>query len=316
MAKQRLDVARRDMFNEFFTRLEDIEIELEHYDRHFKGKVVFCNCDDPKQSNFWKHLRTHFKRLKMKKLIATSFTNVPNYAYFYDGKREWKEKLRDDEESLIPAERTGDFRSAQCIKYLQEADLIVTNPPFSLFREYMAQLVKYKKKFLIIGSLNSVFFKEISPLIENGKIWLGTKQKYYMKLIVPKQFVLKNKNFNYDEKGNAIANVSMVMWFTNLSHKQRNQELRLGKKYKKEDYPKYDNYNAIEVGEVKNIPRDYYKPMGVPITFLSKHNPKQFEIIAFSAGLGLKSPDGKNTDGFFLNGKKKFARMLIRRIKK
>jgi len=231
-----LHKAKKAKNDEFYTQLKDIENELKHYEEYFKDKVVYCNCDT-EESNFYKYFTNNYTKLKLKGLHRTSY-----------------------DEGI-------DFRSNESIAILKECDIVVTNPPFSLFREYVAQLIEYDKKFLIIGNMNATTNKEIFPLIKDNKIWLGFTS--------PKEF--KKPDDEIQKFGN-------ICWFTNIKHLKRNEDLILYRKYSAEDYPKYDNYDAINVNKVKDIPMDYVEVTGVPITFLSKYNPEQFEIIWQASG--------------------------------
>ncbi len=288
-----LHKAKEGKNDEFYTQLSDIENELRHYKEHFQGKVVYCNCDDPRVSNFFHYFSCNFEQLGLKKLIATCYKNqdidffstkeTEEAVYLeYEGDKNGN-RLPDQEEiSVKPLKGDGDFRSQECIELLKEADIVVTNPPFSLFREYVAQLIKYDKKFLIIGSLNAITYKEIFPLIAQNKMWLGYGFKAgnaYFKTPQNKEFA----KGVFDEN-TGLVKFRNVHWFTNLDHSKRHEELILYKKYTPEEYPKYDNYDAINVDKVAEIPYDYDGVMGVPITFLDKYNPNQFEIVAFRKG--------------------------------
>ena len=294
MAKNNnLHKAKTAKNDEFYTQLTDIEKELKHYKTHFKDKTIFCNCDDPKQSNFWKYFHLNFNHFGLKKLIATHYHEVePTYKIEYTGE--------DDNNCEIGVitnlETNGDFRSPECIALLQEADIIVTNPPFSLFREYIAQLIDYDKKFIVIGNKNSITYKEFFPLLKNNQVWLGCTS--------PKEFVQPDKS---------IKKFGNISWFTNLDIIKRHETLDLIEKYTPEKYPKYDNYDAINVDKVLDIPVDYDGVMGVPITFLDKHNPEQFEIIGLDRYTVPK--DFLVGGRVAINGKPKYARILIRKIK-
>lgn len=315
MANKNLHNAKESKNDEFYTQLEDIEKELSHYRHHFEGKVVFCNCDDPYESNFFKYFVLNFNTLKLKKLIATSYIASPvafkelpakkgNSSFedllkpykieideVYDQNGDGAINLQDVKEILEKAEKggkltrltgDGDFRSSESKELLKQADIVVTNPPFSLFREYVAQLIEFDKKFIILGNNNAITYKEIFQLIKNSKMWLGYSANKTMTFRLSNHY----KRWNYiDENGNKYGNVPAITWYTNLDIKKRHEELILVKKYSPLDYPKYDNYDAIEVSKVKDIPKDYDGVMGVPITFLDKFNPEQFEII----GLGISS---------------------------
>ena len=274
-----LHKAKKAKNDEFYTQLTDIERELKEYKSHFKGKVVLCNCDDPKTSNFWKYFDDNFKHLGLKKLIASHYDK---------GKASYVLTASDKGMFQAPLMGDGDFRSEECLNFLSEADIVVTNPPFSLFREYVAQLMEYKKKFLIVGNMNAVTYKEIFGLIEGNKMWVGCTN--------PKEFIIP---------GGETKKFGNVNWFTNLSHKKRNEEIILFKKYNPREYPKYDNYDAIEVSKTVNIPVDYKGAIGVPISFLDKYNPGQFEIIKFRKG-----DDDKDLQ---INSKCLYFRIIIKR---
>ncbi|KKS31853.1 MAG: Site-specific DNA-methyltransferase (Adenine-specific) [Candidatus Amesbacteria bacterium GW2011_GWA2_42_12] len=275
-------VAKKD---EFYTQLADIEKEIKHYKDQFRGKVVFCNCDDPKESNFVKYFSMNFEHLGLKKLIATHykdanlFTKDAPYKLEYTGDKNGN-RMPDPDEFLTKMIGTGDFRSEECIELLKEADIVVTNPPFSLFREYLIQLTEYDKKFLIIGNTNAITYREFFKLIKDNKLRTGyTNFNVGMFFVVPDNW----EHFHHiDEDGKKIARVSTSCWFTNLEVEKHKQDITLYKKYNPKEYLKYDNYDAIEVPKVSEIPMDYKGVMGVPITFLDKYNPDQFEII----GLG------------------------------
>lgn len=281
-----LNKAKASKNDEFYTNISDIEKELMHYENHFKGKSVFLNCDDPKKSKFWIYFRNNFERLGLKKLVATHYDEGKDVSYglSFNGRRETQFKLVGD----------GDFRSPACVKLLKKADIVVTNPPFSLFREYVAQLMTYEKKFLIIGSMNAVTYKEIFKHIQGNKLWLGTT--------TPKKFI---------KPDGSIQNFGNINWFTNLTHKKRNEGLNLYKEYNETDYPKYDEYDAIEVSKVSDIPKDYFGEMGVPITFLDKYCPNQFEIVGTDRQLAEKFL-GRVTR-FHINGAELYSRLIIKR---
>lgn len=300
-----LEMAKAAKNDEFYTQLTDIEKELRHYRGHFEGKVVFCNCDDPEWSNFYYFFHEKFHSYGLKQLITTHYHRENRtYKLVYDGRRQRQTALKGN----------GDFRSPECVKLLQKADIVVTNPPFSLFREYVAQLMARRKKFLIIGNINAVPHKEIRPYFHSGKIWLGHGPRGKdPEFRVPEDYPLtKSTRFRVDAKGVRWMSMGTIVWFTNLDHKRRNEELTLVKKYNAADYPEYGNYNAIEVRKFPEIPKDYYGEMGVPVTFLKKHNPKQFDIIGFDRDLP-KTDNGKLNDRFRVNGKEKFARVVIKR---
>ncbi len=262
MANKNLTAAKKAKNDEFYTQFPDIEKELCHYKPHFAGKVVFCNCDDPTWSNFWRYFHLNFAHLGLKKLIATHYDpNESTYKMEYEGGNDTNVEIG----VKTPLLQNGDFRSEECIELLKEADIVVTNPPFSLFREYTAQLVKYGKKFVIIGNMNAITYKEFFPLMKDNKVWLG-----YMS---PKTFM--QPDGNEKKFGN-------VMWYTNLDIPKRHEPIDLIEHYSPEKYPKYDNYDAINVDKTLDIPKDYDGVMGVPISFLDKYCPEQFEIVGGS----------------------------------
>ncbi len=288
-----LHKAKNAKKDEFYTQLSDISNELKHYRKHFKDKVVYCNCDDPRVSNFFHYFSYNFEKLGLKKLIATCYknqerdlfsTNESEQAIYleYNGDKNGNNIPDPDEIGIKTLKGDGDFRSQESIELLKQADIVVTNPPFSLFREYVAQLIEYDKKFLIIGHQNAITYKEIFPLIKENKIWLGYGFKGGAGHFINKHY--ENYATATDKKEGMIR-VSGVHWFTNLEHQKRNEELILYKTYNEKDYPKYDNYDAINVNKTAEIPCDYKGAMGVPITFLDKFNPNQFEII----GLGISN---------------------------
>ena len=308
MAKNNnLHTAKKAKNDEFYTQLVDIENELKYYRPHFVGKVVYCNCDNCMESNFFKYFALSFERLGLKELIATAYNeNGKGIVYRYKGDKNGNNYPDFDEIVPTELEGNGDFRSAECIEILKECDIVVTNPPFSLFREYVAQLIEYGKQFLIIGNGNAITYKEIFPLIKENKLWLGVtlfcgKMPYFK---VPNDYEVTNDRIITNEKGERLKQVNSIAWFTNLEHHKRNLELDLYMKYSNEYYPKYDNYEAIEVSKTCDIPMDYKGVMGVPITFLDKYNPNQFEIIKFRKG-----NDDKDLS---VNGKCPYFRILIK----
>ena len=239
--------------NEFFTRAVDIQKELQHYWKHFKNKIILLNCNDDEDSEFWKYFKALFKVIELKKLIAISYGDNAT-VFEYDGKEIKRTKLQGD----------GDFNSNECIKYLQIADVVVTNPPFSLLREYIDQLVEFNKNFIIIGPLTAIGYKDIFAHIKNNKIWIG----------------FSNVGMKFKTKNGIIKKLIPALWYTNLDHEKRHHKLILYKTYNSREYPKFVNYNAININRTKDIPKDYYEEMGVPISFLLKWNPEQFKIIA------------------------------------
>lgn len=321
-----LHQAKKGKNDEFYTQLPDIEKELCHYDAFFRGKTVLCNCDDPRVSNFFKYFALSFNILGLKRIITTCYKNncpdlfsqnTSEQAVYliYDG-NDGKSMPDWDKVDVKPLHGNGDFRSAECIELLKQADIVVTNPPFSLFREYVAQLVAYNKKFLIIGHQNAITYKEIFPLIKDNKIWLGYGFKGGAGHFIS----------NYEDIASAsnhiagMIRVSGVHWFTNLEHKRRHEELILYKRYNPEEYPKYDNYDAINVDKTNEIPCDYYGVMGVPITFLDKYNPEQFEILGATESEGKGFSNGLFNKGHFtitqplVRGTRIYKRIFIRKI--
>ena len=360
MANKNLNAAKTAKKDEFYTEMTDIERELQYYWPHFRGKVVFCNCDDPYESYFFKYFALHFNHLGLKKLICTCYNGSPvqgeelviDFGDFSDEPKKVAFKveitevkdlngdgavdlsdvryLLQNDKNVISILKTGDFRDPECIELLREADIVVTNPPFSLFREYIAQLMEYGKKFLIIGNVNAITYKEVFPLIKNNQLWFGPSitsgdRKFY----VPENYPLNASGCGVDKDGRRFIRVKGVRWFTNLDHKKRHEEIDLVRYYTAEEYPTYENYKAIEVSKTADIPLDYSGTMGVPITFLDKYNPDQFEIIGQTQGdsgkeLGLapyprelKKLNPSLRDGqlyYMKNGypEKPYARILIR----
>ena len=265
-----MHTAKREKNDEFYTLLSDIEKELRYYKEQFKDKVVYCNCDDARQSNFFKYFSMNFEFLGLKKLISTSFNaNGKGTILIYEGDINGNRKVDDEEIQVTELNGNGDFRSEECIELLKQADIVVTNPPFSLFREYVTQLVQYDKKFLIIGNNNAITYKEFFPYIIQGKVWLGktlfTGQMPFF--IIPKHFEVTNDRM-VEENGKRLKQVNGVCWFTNLENYKQNNPISLIKTYNESEYPKYDNYNAINVNKTKDIPYDYEGCIGVPITAL------------------------------------------------
>ena len=291
MANKNLNKAKEAKKDEFYTQLEDINNEMRHYREHFRGKTVLCNCDDPRVSNFFTYFAYNFEYLGLKKLITTCYknqdmdlfsTNKSEQAVYliYEGDKNGNRIPDVEEIGVQPLKGDGDFRSAECVELLKEADIVVTNPPFSLFREFVAQLMAYDKKFLIIGNVNALSYKEIFPLIQSNRMWFGASiHSGDRKFWVPDDYELNAAGCGIDETGR-----KGVRWFTNLDYKERHEDLILYKLYAPEEYPRYVNYDAIEVSRTEYIPCDYDGVMGVPITFIDKYNPDQFEII----GIGLE----------------------------
>ena len=313
MANANLTNAKRAKNDEFYTQLTDIEKEMRHYKDFFKGKVVYCNCDDARESNFFKYFSLNFEHLGLKKLISTGFkADGKGVVLIYEGDKNGNRKVDNEEIVVSELQGNGDFRSAECIEFLKECDVVVTNPPFSLFREYVAQLMEYGKKFLIIGNQNAITYKEIFPYIKNNELWLGLSMNGSNRWFqAPDDYEVKENAAGYKViDGKKFYFVNGVTWFTNIPHNKRNEPIDLYRRYSNEYYPKYDNYDAIEVSKVSEIPMDYEGVMGVPITFLYKYNPSQFEIIAQMANTNV---DNYNFGYPFVFGKKKYARILIRR---
>ena len=290
--------AKRAKNDEFYTQLSDIEKEMAHYKDFFKEKIVYCNCDDARESNFFQYFALNFEYLGLKKLITTGYKESgKGVALIYEGDKNGNFMADDAEISVTELEGSGDFRSEECIELLKECDVVVTNPPFSLFREYVAQLMKYGKKFLIIGNKNAITYKEIFPYIKDNELWLGITN--------PDEYRLPNGEITQSVKG-------LCRWFTNIPHNRRNTPLDLYKKYSADEYPKYDNYDAIEVSKVSEIPMDYDGVMGVPITFLDKYCPTQFEILGIANNVRWIGDFPCLT---IIKGEKVYNRILIRKKK-
>jgi len=338
-----LHKAKKNKNDEFYTQFIDIESELQHYKKHFKGKVVYCNCDDPFESNFFRYFVLNFNRLGLKSLITTSYkpSHVANSQIdlFGDNKNRPKKgrpkitankfvinsvgninedgsfSLQDIAEQLKANKHNeweqlkgdGDFRSEECVELLKQSDIVVTNPPFSLFREYVAQLVEYDKKFLIIGNVNAITYKEIFKLIKDNKAWLGVNLgRGISGFIVPDHYELYGTEARIDKMGNRIVSPNNCLWLTNLDNSIRHEDIDLHKKYhgNESEYSEYDNYKGINVNRTKDIPLDYKGYMGVPITFLHKYNPEQFEIVKFRKGNDEKD--------LSINGKCPYFRIIIK----
>ena len=325
--------AKKKKKDEFYTQRTDIERELKHYKEHFKNKVVYCNCDDPRVSHFYYYFLYKFKTWGLKKLIATCYKNqnpdsFSNHdtekAIFleYEGDKN-QNNIPDPEATYIKdLEGDGDFRSKECIELLKQADIVVTNPPFSLFREYIAQLIEYDKKFVIMGHQNAISYKEIFKLIKENKIWLGVDNFGTKWFGVKDHYDITTESRKKIENGKKYFSMGSVVWFTNLDIAKRHEQFIFCKKYNPEKYPKYDNYNAINVNKYKDIPEDYDGAMGVPITFIDKYNPGQFEIIGsdYEIKQGLL-PELVNTswngkiDRGYINGNRLYARIIIKNKK-
>lgn len=354
MANDNLNQAKLNKADEFYTSLFEIEEELKHYRSQFRDKIILCNCDDPYESNFFKYFAINFNTLGLKKLIATCYNGSP-VAYtqlsIFDLDEDTPKEDRVaykveittiedingdgvidlfDVEELLKTpgvvqklKGNGDFRSEECIELLKEADIVVTNPPFSLFREYVSALVSFNKKFLVIGTMNACHYKEIFPLIRANKLWVGYGFNKTMEFIMPDDYQMKGKAF-IDNNGKKHGFVPAICWFTNLDVTKRHEDLTLFKKYDINEYPKYENLDCIEVGSVSDIPNDYYGLMGVPDSFLDKYNPEQFEIIGLSSGdlakeIGVTKNYRGRTDLAYIDkdGKHKcpYSRIVIRRRK-
>lgn len=309
---QTLQKAKKSKSDEFYTQYHDIESELKHYTKHFKGKVVYCNCDDPYKSNFFNFFVDNFHKLGLKKLIAScykeSVLDIFQEATIENGY--YCEYLGTDDSKkieVIQFHGDGDFRSPECVNLLKQSDIVVTNPPFSLFREFVAQVVRNDKKFLVIGNINAITYKEIFELIQHDKIWVGVNLgRGISGFIVPEHYDLYGTEVRIDDNGNRIVATNNCLWLTNLELSQRYQKLDLKKVYlgNEDNYPQYDNCNGINVNKTQDLPKDYTGLIGVPITFLHKYNPNQFEIVRFRKG-----DDGKDLS---INGKCPYFRILIR----
>jgi hypothetical protein len=342
MAKSTLNRAKTQKNDEFYTQLADIENEMRHYKEQFCGKVVFCNCDDPYESNFFKFFALSFKQLKLKQLIATCYSGSPisnkELSLFdhetaenkttrqahkiiineaidenADGAFDLQDIVltlaKNEKNTLARLNGNGDFRSAECIELLKQADIVVTNPPFSLFREYVAQLLEFKKHFLIIGNLNAITYKEIFKLIKENKLWLGKNNG-------PKEYRVPDTGdyehltvTRIDEHGIKYTKMGNTGWYTNLDLLKRHEILTLYKEYNPEAFPKYDNYHAINVEKYYDIPCNYSGTIGVPITFLDKYNPEQFEILGIDRYV---EDNPKYGHRFTINGRETYARIIIK----
>jgi hypothetical protein len=346
MGNETLNAANKAKNDEFYTQISDITKECSHYKGYFKDKTVFCNCDDPYESDFFKYFALNFNHLGLKKLLASCYigspiANTQLSLFDYESTENKTTKhphrieiteipdenaegerglplveslLRNKKNALTRLQGDGDFRSPECIEILKSCDIVVTNPPFSLFREYVAQLIEYEKKFLIIGNVNAISYKEVFPLFKDNKIWMGQSiHSGDREFLLPKQFVIDESrinahNYRVDEKGNRYLRVMGIRWFTNLDVSTRHEKLDLYKKFTKEEYPYYDNYDAIEVSKVAEIPCDYNGIMGVPVSFLDKYNPDQFEIIG-QTGVDIDVTKGR----VYIKGKRLYSRILIKR---
>ena len=329
---KQLGRAKKAKEDEFYTQLSDIERELRHYEHHFKGKTVLCNCDDPRVSNFFHYFSFKFEDLGLKRLITTCYKNQERDLFSQNNSERaiWLEYTGDKNGNRVPDPEEigiqyfkgdGDFRSDECIELLKQADIVVTNPPFSLFREYVAQLVRYNKKFVIIGNQNAIKYKDIYPLFMENKLWLGYGFKRNCA-----HFITKYEDTATDADHRAgMIRVPSVTWFTNLEISKRHEEYVFIRKYMPDEYPRYINYDAIEVGKSENIPEDWDGKMGVPITFMYRYNPDQFEIVGMSLELAdmsiIRERLGRNDGGptFYIerDGRlvRLYDRIVIRRRK-
>ena len=339
MANKNLDAAKVAKKDEFYTLLSDIEKELQYYWPHFRDKVVLCNCDDPYESNFFKYFALRFNQLGLKKLVCTCFNGSPvqgnelliDFGDFSDEPKKIAYKveitevkdmngdgavdlsdvryLLQNDKNVCSILKTGDFRDPECIELLKQSDIIVTNPPFSLFKEYISQLMEYGKSFLILGNINALSYKEVFPLVKDNLLWLGITRHGTgsMWFRVPDDFPVKTGQ--KIENGIRYQTIGSTAWYTNLDHNKRHEQLDLICRYSHEEYPTYDNYNAINVNRVDDIPYDYEGVMGVPVTFLDKYNPEQFDIVGQMATTSI---NGYNFGYPYVKGKKMYARILIR----
>ncbi|MEG1686868.1 MAG: adenine-specific methyltransferase EcoRI family protein [Angelakisella sp.] len=335
--------SRAEKADEFYTQLSLIESELKHYRGHLKDKIILCNCDDPFESNFFKYFAMNFNSLGLKKLIATCYATSPilytqlcfNGEEVVVGKEESKKKpykieitevtdenqdgrvdlsdveylLRNRKNALTLLQGDGDFRSPECVELLKQADIVVTNPPFSLFRDYMAQLLEYKKDFLIIGNQNAVTYREIFPLIRDNKVWLGYNNGHFW-FKVPDTYEIKATDFKIDENGQKWRRMGNICWYTNMDIEKRHENMTLFREYSPDVYPKYDNYDAIEVSRTADIPCDYYGTIGVPITFMQYYSPDQFQIVG---KIDTGERNEYNLANPIVNGKSLYKRIAIRR---
>lgn len=309
-----LHKAKKEKNDEFYTLLSDIEKEMVWYKDFFKDKVVYCNCDDARESNFFKYFSENFELLGLKKLITTGY--IPGghgVVLVYEGDKNGDFMVGDDEISTRDLAGDGDFRSPECIEFLKQADVVVTNPPFSLFREYIAQLMTYGKKFLIIGNGAGICYEEVFPLFKNNKVWFGVTMYGCQQstFVVPKDRVDTNtKERICDGKTQWSTIINTAAWFTNIDHKKRHEPLELYKKYDSSEYPKFDTYNAINVNKISEIPEDYFDVMGVPVSYVGKHCPEQFEIVG---KLNHNRPASYDYGKSIIGGKEVYARILIKR---
>lgn len=325
MAKNsKLHTAKSEKNDEFYTNLGDVEKELKHYKDFFKGKKVLCNCNDDRWSAFFKYFSMNFEHLGLAKLTCVSYSEEGHgMKYVFEGDKNGNRLVDDEEITITELNGHGDFADEECVELLKECDVVVTNPPFSLFRDFMALLMEHNKKFLIVGNNNAIGWNEIFPYIKNKKIWLGFNNNKTMEFAIPNHY----KKWNRIEDGIKIAKVPAISWFTNIPHSKRNQPLDLFKKYNQKDYPHYDNFDAIEVKKVSEIPCDWNGLMGLPITMMNNFDHNQFEIVGllcdnkadnintFNGTPTFTDEKHKKSKCAVLNGKRLFARILIRHKK-
>ena len=307
--------AKLNKNDEFYTQLCDIERELQYYEPHFAGRTVFCNCDDVRASNFYRYFVQNFQRLKLKKVICACYQRSEYDLFHQDCKQTGFYYVYTGQEQPYPTlaevnrfKGDGDFRNGESVELLRQSDVVVTNPPFSLFREYVAQLIQYEKKFLIIGNINAITYKEIFQLIKDNKVWLGVNLgRGISGFIVPDHYELYGTETRVNEQGQRIVSPNNCLWLTNLDNFHRHEFIPLTKKYlgNESEYPAYDNYDGINVNSTRDIPMDYVGAIGVPITFLHKFNPEQFEILKFRKG-----NDDKDLS---IKGKCPYFRILVKR---
>lgn len=311
--KETLEKAKKNKKDEFYTRYEDIEAEVMKYRKQFRNKIVYLPCDDPaeKKSEFWSFFVNNFDAFGLKKLIATHYDeNGKAYKIWIDGDTTGDGFIDDADALQEDLEGNGDFRSSECIEILKECDIVCTNPPFSMFRDFIDWIFAENKQFLIIGNNNAITYQEVFNLIKNNKMWVGYTANKTCTFKVGKDYSYDEKITNKINDGNFYGKVPAITWFTNLPNTKRNEELILTKDYDKNNYPKYDNYNAINVDKLTEIPKDYYEIMGVPITIIDNYNPEQFEIIGLMASTTITDT---NFGYPYIDGKKKYARVLIKR---
>lgn len=298
-----LNRAKKSKNDEFYTLYKDVKSELKHYTNHFKDKIVYCNCDDYRESNFFKYFKNNFNKLGLKKLISTNYSDdgESSYKAVFDGVELVVSSLRGD----------GDYKSDECLNVLKMADIVVTNPPFSLIREYISELSKYDKNFIILGNINIITYVDIFPLIRDGKMWSGYNFNKPVEFLVPDDYEL-NSSGRIGADGNKYIKIGNIAWYTNLEIEKDNH-YKFTKKYNTNKYLKYDNYSAIEVSRVKDIPKDYDGVMGVPVTYLGIHNSDEFEIVGSNRGVA-QDTNGIYGRSSFINSKETFKRLFIRRI--